>query len=53
MLKQRIFRIIKVGQMHGVGEGITDAADTIVRYDGEAQVIILRPASEAVDRRSK
>jgi alpha-D-xyloside xylohydrolase len=43
MLKDRNFRIVRVGQGHGVGEGITETPDRVVRYDGATQSIQFAP----------
>jgi alpha-D-xyloside xylohydrolase len=45
MLRERSFRIVRVGQGHGVGEGVTETPDRVVRYEGAAQSIQLPPRS--------
>lgn len=43
MLKERSFRIVRVGSGHGAGEGLTETPDRVVRYDGAVQSIQLAP----------
>ncbi len=35
MLEGRTFRIVFVGENHGVGGGLTEAADKTVKYSGK------------------
>jgi hypothetical protein len=41
MLETRTFRIVFVGEGHGIGIGATDEPDTIVTYNG-AQIVVRR-----------
>jgi alpha-D-xyloside xylohydrolase len=41
MLKKRTFRIIRVSKNHGAGVAITEKADAIVPYDGQAVKVSL------------
>jgi alpha-D-xyloside xylohydrolase len=40
MLKERTFRVVFVGEGHGVGGGETERADQVVRYIGKTVVVV-------------
>jgi hypothetical protein len=39
MLKERTFRVVFVGEGHGVGGGETERADQVVGYTGKPVVV--------------
>ncbi len=39
MLENRMFRIVFVGENHGVGGGLTEAADKTVKYSGKKLIV--------------
>lgn len=42
MAQERTFRVVLVGENHGVGVNVSDAADKVIRYSGEQIIVKLK-----------